>query len=208
MDGTSVNGRVRGREKFSKYKKIINAISWCYGLFPKKARLALFAFHRRTRGKLGLVIRYALLKKIAVECGDNVAIFEDVYLYDPQYLRIGSNVSIHPMCYIDCGKDPNKGLIVGSDTGIAHGVTIMSNMHTIQDRDVPNKLQPFLTEQIRIGSDCGIGAKTTILAGVTVGDGAIVGANSVVTKDVEPYAIMAGAPARKIGERTSSKKDE
>ena len=52
-----------------------------------------------------------------------------------------------------------------------------------------------------IGNDCWIGAGVTILRGVTVGDGAIIGAGAVVTKSVEPYSIVAGVSAKKIGQR-------
>ncbi len=196
--------RVRGRDQFSRYKYAINAISRCYALLPKRARLALFSFHRRTRGKLGLVIRYALLKTIAAECGDNVAIFEDVYLFDPQHLHVGDNVSIHPMTYIDCGRAPEQGLHIGDGTGIAHGATIMSNKHTFDDGDVYFKDQPFLSEQIKIGRDVMICAKVTVVAGVTIGDGVVIGANAVVTKDIEPYQVCVGVPAVPIRKRKRS----
>jgi acetyltransferase-like isoleucine patch superfamily enzyme len=53
----------------------------------------------------------------------------------------------------------------------------------------------------RIGNDVWIGANVVVLTGITIGDGAIIGANSVVTSDVEPYAIVAGAPARVLRKR-------
>jgi len=53
----------------------------------------------------------------------------------------------------------------------------------------------------KIGNDVWIGGNVVILTGVSVGDGAIVGANSVVTKDIPPYAIVAGAPARVLRKR-------
>lgn len=199
--------KVRGRDKFAKYKRVIGVISRCYRLLPKKARIALFTFHRPTRGKLGLVIRYALLKSIAIECGDNVAIHENVYLFDPQHLRIGSNVSIHPMVYIDCGKQADQALCIGDGCAIAHGATIMSNTHTFEDADEFIKEQPFLTKQIKIGKDVWIAAKATIVAGVTVGDGCVIGANAVVTKDLPPYSVCAGVPARPFRERKHKNDD-
>lgn len=57
------------------------------------------------------------------------------------------------------------------------------------------------TKKIRIGNDVWLGNGVKILAGVTVGNGAVVGAGAVVTKDVAPYTIVAGVPAKKIGQR-------
>ena len=58
-----------------------------------------------------------------------------------------------------------------------------------------------------IGNDIWIGARVTILPGVHVGDGSVIGAGAVVTKDVEPYSIVAGNPAKKIGSRLTEKKE-
>lgn len=60
---------------------------------------------------------------------------------------------------------------------------------------------PMSKGDIVVGSDCWVTNKTTILSGVTIGDGAVVGTQAVVTKDVPPYAIVAGNPARVIGQR-------
>jgi acetyltransferase-like isoleucine patch superfamily enzyme len=62
---------------------------------------------------------------------------------------------------------------------------------------------PMSKGDITVGSDCWVTNKTTILSGVTIGDGAVVGTQAVVTKDVPPYAIVAGNPARVIGQRFS-----
>ncbi len=59
-------------------------------------------------------------------------------------------------------------------------------------------LQHFAKGDINIGNDVWLGFNTTILSGVTIGDGAVIGANSLVTKDIPPYAIAAGQPARVI----------
>jgi acetyltransferase-like isoleucine patch superfamily enzyme len=61
---------------------------------------------------------------------------------------------------------------------------------------------------IVVGSDCWVTQGATVLSGVTIGDGAVVGTRSVVTKDVRPYAIVAGNPAREVGRRFSDEQVE
>ncbi len=61
-----------------------------------------------------------------------------------------------------------------------------------------------MTENVvNIGNDVWIGTKAVVLRGVTIGDGAVIGAGAVVTRDVEPYAVVVGIPARKIKKRLS-----
>ena len=67
--------------------------------------------------------------------------------------------------------------------------------------DLTNESLPLVTGPIEIGADAFIGAAAMILPGITIGEGAAVGAGSVVTKDVEPWTIVAGNPARLIGVR-------
>lgn len=188
---------IRGRDKFNKYKTIIVIICRFYSLFPQKAQRILFEHYRMTKGLKGLLLRYALLKTLAVSCGSNVSIHPGVYILSPERLSIGENVSIHPMCYIDA----TGGMDVGSDVSIAHGVTVMSTSHSYEIIDVPIKDQVVVTEATRICDNVWIGAKATILSGIKIGMGSVVAAGAVVTKDVTTKTIVAGVPARIIKER-------
>lgn len=67
--------------------------------------------------------------------------------------------------------------------------------------DLSQPSLPLVTGPIEIGADAFVGAQALILPGITIGDGAVVGAGSVVTKDVQPWTIVAGNPAREIGRR-------
>ncbi|MEG1090309.1 MAG: acyltransferase [Acinetobacter sp.] len=172
-----------------------------YRVLPLKTRKKLFEKHRNLGGKLGLGLRYALLKSIAKKCGDNVSIYQNVFVSNPESLTIGDNVSIQPMTYIECGVDKTLGLIIKNDVSIAHGVTVMSTSHTYKRHDLPIKDQEVETRQTMICSDVWIGAKATILAGITVASGCVIGANAVVTKDTETNKVFVGVPARAIKER-------
>lgn len=191
----------RGRDQFHKFRRVFAFLTSFYRLFPLKKRVRFLEKHRYMRGKLGLGVRYAILKSVAVECGDNVGIFEGVHFIDPQHLRIGSNVSIHPMCYIDCGKNAENGLIIGSDVSIAHGTTIMDTTHSYTDRTVNIKDQPLLTLRTEICDNVWIGAKATVLAGNTVREGCVIGAGTIVTKSTEPDCVYVGTPARLLKRR-------
>jgi len=127
----------RGREKFYKYKPLIITLSRLCSMLPLGIRKALFEHHRMTKGTRGLVLRYVLLKSLAVECGDNVSVHPGVYLLRPDKLRIGRNVSVHPMCYIDA----TGGIDLGDDVSIAHGATILSTSHNFAFLDQPIKNQ-------------------------------------------------------------------
>ena len=194
MNANSNNFYIRGRHQFSKYKIVLNIITAFYKIFPLGFRKWAFEFHRYTLGKIGLGLRYAILKSICNHIGDNVAIFAGVYLLHPEKLTIGNNVSIHPMCYIDCVG----GLSIGNDVSIAHGVTIMSITHSydhpeIKIRDQDCKLSPVCIEE-----NVWIGAKACILYGVTIGKTSVIGAGSVVLKSTESNSVYVGVPARKV----------
>jgi acetyltransferase-like isoleucine patch superfamily enzyme len=188
---------VRGRDKFRKIKPLINMLVKLYSIFPRKLRTKLFEHYRNTKGNKGLVIRYALLKTIAIQVGDNVAIYPDVYIFHTEGLSIGNNVSIHPMCYIEA----KGGITIGDDVSIAHAVTILSVNHIYSDLNVPIKDQGIEYKQTEIKTNVWIGAKASVLAGVTVSSGAIIATGAVVTKDVAEKTIVGGVPAALIKAR-------
>ena len=81
-------------------------------------------------------------------------------------------------------------------------VTIITRNHRFDRTDIPMMEQGFEEERpVYIGNDVWIGDRVLILPGVHIGDGSIIAAGAVVTKDVPPYSIVAGVPARKIRDR-------
>ena len=186
-----------GREKFAKYKPFIRMVGAFYNCFPKSFQMWLFSRIRGRKGLYGIVTRYALVHNLAKSCGDNVVIDDNVYIFNLQNISFGSNVSINPMCYID----GYGGITIGDNVSIAHGATIMSSSHNYQGMNVPIKYQGIERGEVCIEDNVWIGAKATILCGRHVATGCIIGANSVVTKDVPTNEIWGGVPAIKIKDR-------
>ena len=120
--------------------------------------------------------------------GDNCYILTPLYINLVEKLHIGNNVSIGP--YFKCMSAGN--IYIEDDVQIAMNVSVITNNHDFYDRAV------LTVKDVRIKKNVWIGAGATILAGVTVGENAIVGAGSVVTHDVEPNTVVAGNPARVI----------
>ena len=77
-------------------------------------------------------------------------------------------------------------------------VVILTHSHNIDRVDVPMGQQGSWVRKVTIGNDVWIGMRSIIMPGITIGDGAIIGAGAVVTKDVPDYAVVGGVPARII----------
>ena len=106
-----------------------------------------------------------------ITCGENF--YANAHCHILGEITFGKNVLIGP-----------KVIIWGRDHGM--------------DRATPMNTQPYKRKPIVIGDDVWIGACSIILKGVTIGEGAVIAAGTIVTKDVEPYAVMAGNPAKLI----------
>lgn len=188
----------RGRDRFAKYENIINFISLLLNFLPKKIQEKIFIKSRNINGTTGLVLRYIFVKNLAKSCGKNVSIHPSVYIFNISTLSIGDNVSIHPMCYLEC----IGGLTIGNDVSIAHSSSFITSTHNYLNRDIPINNQGTSVGSIVISSDVWIGCKTTVLYNSKISHGAIVGANSLVNKNLDTeFAIFGGTPARKIGMR-------
>jgi acetyltransferase-like isoleucine patch superfamily enzyme len=166
------------------------------GCLPRGVAVAVLGLFRGLPGYPGLAVRYVCVKRLAAECGDNVAVYPNVFVFNLEKLRLGSNIKIGEMCFVGA----SGGIEIGDDTSLAHGTTVLSEEH---DYTVPGPLRdtPLRFSPVRIGRGVWIGAGVRITAGVTIGDGAVVGAGSVVTKDVAAETIVAGVPAKLLKQR-------
>ncbi|WP_175882077.1 MULTISPECIES: acyltransferase [Burkholderia] len=109
------------------------------------------------------------------------------------HISIGNNTVVNRYSYLD-GRVP---LTIGNNVNISHYTLIQTLTHDPQNPDFVCLCKPVVIED-----HVWIGARAIISPGVRIGEGAVVGAGSVVTRDVEPYTIVAGNPARFIKERT------
>jgi acetyltransferase-like isoleucine patch superfamily enzyme len=134
-----------------------------------------------------------------IEVGDGSRIAADVFLHGP--IVLGKNVSINPRVTMDGGA---RGIRVGDDTRIASGSSFYAFNHGMSPQGLVRE-QAVSSKGIVVGCDCWIGANVSVVDGVTIGDHAVVGMGSVITKDVPAWSIVAGVPARVIGDRRLKK---
>jgi acetyltransferase-like isoleucine patch superfamily enzyme len=114
-------------------------------------------------------------------------------VWSPSRLTVGANTAVGRQCLLDC-----RGTVtIGRSVNITSQVAFMTAKHDVQSPSFEAAYSPIV-----IGDRAWIALRATLLGGVTVGEGAVVAAGAVVASDVEPFSIVAGVPAKKIGERT------
>ncbi|HLY31709.1 MAG TPA: acyltransferase [Ktedonobacterales bacterium] len=112
-------------------------------------------------------------------------------------LRVGNNSNIGPFAYVGC-----SGYIeIGDDVMMGPRVSLYAENHNFEDVTHTMKSQGVKRETIVIEDDCWLGSHSVILAGVRIGHGSIIAAGSVVSRDVPPYSICGGVPAKVIRSR-------
>lgn len=137
-------------------------------------------------------IRHSLYRFDGLKLGSRAVIHTGARFFQPKNIQIGEGTIIGYRAFLD-GRDQ---LTIGQETDIASEVMIYNSEHDIHSQDMHAIEAP-----VKIGSYCFIGPRVTIMPGVTIGDGAVVAGGAVVTKDVAPYTIVGGVPAKEIGER-------
>lgn len=181
--------------------------------YEPHALLELYGKYVSGEGKLDGVMRRAIWRALAKSFGQGVRIesgvgfkhvetFEigdNVFFGTQSFIqgrfdgtcRIGSNTWIGPQSYFDA-----RNLVLGEYVGWGPGAKVLGSSHTGLPLDVPFIQTDLHIKPVRVGDWTDIGTNAVLLPGVTIGKGAIVGAGAVVTKDVPPYAVVAGVPAQ------------
>ncbi len=156
--------------------------------------------------------------------GDNVVFEPNVLVFHPETITLGANIYIghntilkgyhlnemvigdHTWIGQGCFFHSAGGISIGRAVGIGPMVKIITSAHKDDRLEIPVlhseiELKAVVVED---GSDIGIGS--ILLPGVRIGEGAIVGAGSVVTRDVEPYTVVGGVPARLLRRRAEGER--
>lgn len=144
--------------------------------------------------------------------GSNFHAAREVFLWARDEITIGDDFYIGKYSIIETNCRIGNGVIIANHVGIVGRYD-----HCFQEIGAPIRLAKSIRDtnyawkgvddMTLIGNDVWIGYGSTILSGVTIGEGCIIAAGSVVTKDTEPYYIYAGVPAKKIQRRFSNEED-
>ena len=139
-------------------------------------------------------LRRILAKKLFRHCGDEVIFHHDVLFSDGANISLGDGVLVNRTSMLD-DRGP---LEVGAYTMLSAGITIETHTHPFDNFDKPIAYAGRGFSPVRIGANSVVGYNAVIMAGVTLGYRCIVGANSVVTKNVPDYTVVGGVPAKPI----------
>lgn len=193
----------------TQHKKRLSYMPWLYfSLKPKHLEWAI-PWQNKIQEQLQLLETVAIGNhcfiapeaELFAEPGRNIVIGDQCMLAANSFLHgpivIGNEVAINHGCSLDGGK---AGISIGNRTRIANNVTIYAFNHGMAP-NLPIYQQAVTSQGVTIGEDVWIGAQVGIVDGVTVGSHAVIGMGAIVTHDVAEYAIVAGNPAKIIGDR-------
>lgn len=136
---------------------------------------------------------------------DYVRLGKDVYLgtFPSGFLSIGSNTYIGRYSIILAYDNVQ----IGKDCLIAPYCHITDTSHNFDDVNQPIRLQKLKAEKVIIEDDVWLGAGVSVLPGVTIGRGSVIGARAVVSKDIPAYSIAVGVPAKVLKKRSNNPKE-
>ena len=189
--------------------------------YGRDGLLDLYGRFVQGQGEFDQLMRRSIWRALAVRCGQGLTVGEgasfkhaetfeigdSVFIGAGAYIQgrfdgrcvIGSSVWIGPQAYFDACD-----LVLEDYVGWGPGAKVLGSAHTGFPVDVPIIQTDLEIKRVHVQAWADIGTNAVLLPGVTVGKGAIVGAGAVVTRDVEPFSVVAGVPARFIRWRDPS----
>lgn len=137
-------------------------------------------------------LRKAGLRVYGAKIASRALVYHGLWTVNPWRLSIGESSVIGDHAILDA----RGGITIGRNVNLSTNVSIWTGQHDYQSSNFA-----YVEGPVRIGDYAWISFRATILPGITVGEGAVVAACAVVTKDVAPYTVVAGVPAKVIGAR-------
>lgn len=174
------------------------------------------------------ILSYYKWKTLGLKVKSFIYIYQNVIIQNPKGITINKNVTLYSNCIIksiignekiDNKKIKSEGKVIldegcsigeftiinslkkiyiGKNTLIAPNCYIGDMEHAFHDRTTPIKFQGNITSEVIIEDDVWLGCGVKVMSGVTIGEGSVIAAGAVVTKDVPPYTLWGGVPAKKI----------
>jgi len=185
--------------------------------------LSLYARYAGGLTEFDLVMRRVLLRVWTRSFGNGVRVMEYVGFKHPETFSIGSGVFIGAQSYLQGRYDGRfivgnrvwigpqsyfdaRNLILEDEVGWGPGAKVLGSQHSGEPWNIPVIRTDLKIKPVRVLRGADIGVNAVLLPGVTVGEGCIVGAGAVVTKDLPDYAVAAGVPAQIIRSRKPERK--
>lgn len=138
------------------------------------------------------VFRRKIFGWFGMKQGIHCALYARAHYFAPWNIELGQFVCIGPGVEL-YSKDKIK---IGNNVIVSQGAYLCTASH-----DISSRTMDLITKPITVGDNVWIAAKAIVLPGVTIGEGAVVGCGAVVAKNVEPWTVVAGNPARVVGRR-------
>jgi acetyltransferase-like isoleucine patch superfamily enzyme len=148
-------------------------------------------------GALGFGLRWLLYKMLFRRLDGVCYIYSGARISHSYGISCGRNLMVNAGAFL-YGRG---GLRIGDCVMVGPNVVIVSSQHRFDDARVPMMYLGHRADPVEIGDDVWLGANAVILPGVRIATGTVVSAGAVVTRDTEPYSIVGGIPASKIGMR-------
>ncbi len=171
----------------------------------KRTKILIFSYYSYFANMLLLVgdlmppfVRVLINKIVFIKFGHGSFIDYGTYVRYPSKIIIGNNVSINRGCKIIASRIANSNckIIFHNNIAVGPGVYFLGAGHNYHELSIPE-----ICKDIIVHDNVWIGARSTIMHGVVIGEGAVVAAGSLVVKDVPSWSVVAGTPARKVKER-------